>query len=83
MLGTTSILQPGCGARVVPEKPDAFAQIVADILEDPQRAARLSQQALSYAQTWASAHMSARLAQLYAELKAPDPATAAVARVAI
>jgi glycosyltransferase involved in cell wall biosynthesis len=83
MLGTTSILQPGCGARVAPEKPDAFAQIVADILEDPQRAARLSQQALSYAQTWASAHMSARLAQLYAELKAPDPATAAVARVAI
>ena len=31
-LGTASILQAGCGARVAPEKPDAFAQAIADIL---------------------------------------------------
>ena len=68
MLGTTSILQPNCGARVAPEKPDVFAQIVADILEDPQRAARLSSQALQYAQRWASANMAWRLADLYREL---------------
>jgi 1,2-diacylglycerol 3-alpha-glucosyltransferase len=76
MLGTTSILQPGCGARVAPERPDAFAQIVADILEDPQRAARLSAQARDYAQSWTSAHMSWRLAKLYGDLKHTNPATA-------
>ena len=79
VLGTTSILQPGCGARVAPEKVDAFALTVADILNDPQRAARLSAQALEYAQGWASAHMSWRLAKLYRELKHPSAATATVA----
>jgi len=79
VLGTTSILQPGCGARVAPEKADAFALIVADILDDPQRAARLSAQALEYAQGWASAHMAWRLAKLYRELKHPSTATATVA----
>src|SRR4029077_14713896 len=43
-LGTASILQAGCGARVAPEKADVFAQAIADILEDPARAARLSAQ---------------------------------------
>jgi 1,2-diacylglycerol 3-alpha-glucosyltransferase len=67
-LGTASVLQFGCGARVAPEKPDVFAQAIADILEDPARAARLSAQARSYAQTWASSHMARRLAALYREL---------------
>ncbi|MGA2023494.1 MAG: glycosyltransferase [Steroidobacteraceae bacterium] len=79
VLGTTSILQPGCGARVAPEKADAFALTVADILDDPQRASRLSAQALEYAQGWASALMSWRLAKLYRELKHPSAATATVA----
>ncbi len=67
-LGTTSILQPGCGARVAPDRPDAFAQAVLDILEDPTRAARLSEQARSYALGWSSALMARRLADLYREL---------------
>jgi glycosyltransferase involved in cell wall biosynthesis len=67
-LGTASILQAGCGARVAPEKPDAFAQAIGDILDDPARAARLSAQARSYAQTWASNLMAWRLAELYREL---------------
>jgi glycosyltransferase involved in cell wall biosynthesis len=67
-LGTASILQAGCGARVAPEKPDAFAQAIADILDDPARAARLSAQARSYAHSWASSHMAWRLAELYREL---------------
>jgi 1,2-diacylglycerol 3-alpha-glucosyltransferase len=67
-LGTASILQAGCGARVAPEKPDAFAQAIGDILDDPARAARLSTQARSYAQTWASNLMAWRLAELYREL---------------
>ena len=67
-LGTASILQAGCGARVAPEKPDVFAQAIADILEDPARAARLSAQAKSYAQGWASNLMARRLAELYRDL---------------
>jgi glycosyltransferase involved in cell wall biosynthesis len=69
VLGTASILQPGCGARVAPEKPDVFAQTVVDILDDPQRAAKLSAQAREYAQSWASANMAWRLAELYRELR--------------
>jgi len=68
ILGTASILQPGCGARVAPEKPDVFAQTVVDVLDDPQRAAKLSAQGRQYAQTWASANMAWRLAELYREL---------------
>src|SRR5580700_9065313 len=67
-LGTVSILRCGCGARVAPEKPDAFAQAIADILEDPARAARLSAQARSFASGWASNLMAARLADLYRDL---------------
>jgi glycosyltransferase involved in cell wall biosynthesis len=67
-LGTTSILQAGCGARVAPERPEAFAQAIADVLEDPLRAARLSEQAHSYAQTWASSRMASKLADLYQDL---------------
>jgi glycosyltransferase involved in cell wall biosynthesis len=73
-LGTASILQPGCGARVAPDRPDAFAQAVLDILDDPARAARLSSQARSYAQGWSSALMARRLAQLYRELLDHDTA---------
>jgi glycosyltransferase involved in cell wall biosynthesis len=65
--GTASILQPGCGARVAPDRPDAFARSVLDILEDPARAAKLSAQARSYAQGWSSGLMASRLAQLYRE----------------
>jgi 1,2-diacylglycerol 3-alpha-glucosyltransferase len=77
-LGTTSILQAGCGARVAPERPEAFAQAIADVLEDPVRAARLSEQAHSYAQSWASNRMASNLAALYQDLiKSEHPSTAA------
>jgi 1,2-diacylglycerol 3-alpha-glucosyltransferase len=49
-LGTTSILQPGCGARVAPENPTAFAQAVIDLLNDPPRAARCGATAQAYAE---------------------------------
>jgi glycosyltransferase involved in cell wall biosynthesis len=73
-LGTTSILQAGCGARVAPERSDAFAQAIADVLDDPARAARLSKEASSYAQKWASSRMAARLASLYGDLTRPTRA---------
>jgi glycosyltransferase involved in cell wall biosynthesis len=73
-LGTASILQPGCGARVAPDRPDAFARAVLDVLDDPARAARLSSQARSYAQGWSSALMARRLANFYGELLDRDTA---------
>jgi glycosyltransferase involved in cell wall biosynthesis len=82
-LGTASILVAGCGARVAPEEPAAFARLVEDILEDPKRAAQLSEQARRYAATWSSALMATRLAELYREVvsthvpaQAAGPATA-------
>lgn len=74
VLGTASILKCGCGARVAPEKPDAFARTVVDLLEDRERAARLSAQALVYARSWASSVMASRLADFYREITA-TPAT--------
>jgi hypothetical protein len=41
---------------------------VLDVLEDPQRAAKLSTLARVYAQSWASANMAWRLAELYKEV---------------
>jgi glycosyltransferase involved in cell wall biosynthesis len=79
VLGTASILQPGCGARVAPEKVDAFAQIVLDVLENRDRAARLSAQGRVYAQSWASANMARRLADLYRELTTSTPAVVTAA----
>ncbi len=78
-LGTASILKAGCGARVSPEKIECFARAIADILEDPTRAAALRDQARAYAQTWASSRTATRLAALYGELAgtAAPAATAA------
>jgi len=67
-LGTASILIPGCGARVAPEDTVVFARLVLDILEDPGRAAQLSEQARRYAAAWSSALMAGRLAELYREV---------------
>ena len=84
-LGTASILQPGCGARVAPDEPVAFAQAVIDLLDDPQRAARCGAQSRGYARTWASSLMAARMRDFYAEQCArakivPEPAVSAAPR---
>ena len=78
-LGTASILKAGCGARVSPEKIDGFAQAIAYILDDPSRAAALSEQARAYAQTWASSRTALRLAALYGELAAAGARAATAA----
>ena len=84
-LGTASILQPGCGARVATDEPAAFAQAVIDLLDDPQRAARCGAQSRAYALTWASRVMAERMRDFYAEQCArakivPEPAAPAAPR---
>jgi glycosyltransferase involved in cell wall biosynthesis len=66
-LGTASILRQGCGARVAPENPIAFAQAVVDLLDDPPQAARCGETAQAYARGWASNIMAAQMRQLYLE----------------
>jgi glycosyltransferase involved in cell wall biosynthesis len=77
-LGTASILQSGCGARVVPEERSAFARAVVETLADPQSAARAGAQARDYAQRWASKQMAQRMRDFYAaqcaQAKIPQPA---------
>ncbi len=82
-LGTASILQAGCGARVAPENPTAFAQAVIDFLDDPPQAARCGAIAQAYARGWASSLMAWRLREFYADQCArakidPESATQAV-----
>lgn len=81
-LGTASILQPGCGARVAQESPTAFAQAVIDLLNDPPQAARCGAAAQAYARGWASSRMAWRMREFYAEQCArakidPEPAVQA------
>jgi 1,2-diacylglycerol 3-alpha-glucosyltransferase len=67
-LGTRSILVPGSGALVVPEERDTFAAAVVRVLSEATLRAELSERGRTYARSWSSATMAARLTQLYSEL---------------
>jgi glycosyltransferase involved in cell wall biosynthesis len=81
-LGTASILQPGCGAQVAPEEPAAFAQAVAGVLEDPERAARMGEQARRHAEGWSSLACATRLLECYDQVRGQH-AGARAARTAV
>jgi 1,2-diacylglycerol 3-alpha-glucosyltransferase len=68
-LGTRSILKPGCGALVVPEKQDEFAAAVVRVLQDPNLQKELGDRGRTYARTWSSSTMARRLADLYDSLR--------------
>jgi len=68
-LGTRSILKPGCGALVVPEKQDEFAAAVVRVLQDPDLQKELGDRGRAYARTWSSSTMARRLADLYDSLR--------------
>jgi len=68
-LGTRSILTEGCGAFVVPEEAEKFADAVMLALEvksgDPRRA-----QLHAHAESWASQAMARRLVAFYERVRA-------------
>jgi 1,2-diacylglycerol 3-alpha-glucosyltransferase len=64
-LGTKFVLQPGCGAVIVPEQQSAFAEAVVRVLRDAALHRELSSAGRSYAKQWSSAALAQRLAQLY------------------
>ena len=67
-MGTTDILAPERGARIAPDAPDGFADVVAGLLANRPLHAGLRDEARGYAAEWADDLMAARLAGLYREL---------------
>jgi len=64
-LGTASVLQPGCGARICPEETEPFARAALDLIEDPQRRERAASMAKLYARGWSSEIMARRMMEFY------------------
>ena len=64
-LGTKFVLQPGCGALIVPERVPEFAAGVAKVLQDKRLHDELSVRGRTFAQTWSSRVLAQRLADLY------------------
>ncbi|MFT3771590.1 MAG: glycosyltransferase [Minicystis sp.] len=74
VLGTASILKPGCGAVVAPEQVPALSpRAILGVLADPQGAVELGGQAREYARGWASSRLAVRMAALYSDLVAARP----------
>lgn len=72
-LGTTSILQPGCGARICTEETEPFARAVLDMIEDPLRRERAASQARLYARGWSSEIMARRMMEFYQRICGAEP----------
>lgn len=68
VLGTRSILTPGCGAVVSAEDTTEFAAAVAHVLDDRAFHRELAALARPYAEQWSSAVMARRLVDLYRQL---------------
>jgi glycosyltransferase involved in cell wall biosynthesis len=78
-LGTRSVLKSGCGALVVEEKLQPFADAVVRVLQDEALRTDLAERGRSYARTWSSAIMARRLADLYESLRVSPGAERAIA----
>lgn len=65
MMGTRDVLQPGCGAVVVPEETAAFAEAVVRVLRSAELRASLSHDAQDYVRKWSADTMASRLVDLY------------------
>ena len=69
-LGTRSILEPGSGALVVPERAEVFAAAVVRVLTEPGLRQELGVRSRSWARTWSSTAQAQRLKELYDSLHA-------------
>jgi 1,2-diacylglycerol 3-alpha-glucosyltransferase len=72
-MGTADIVNPQRGARVAPDDETGFANIVLQLLDDPQRRAAMSADARAYAATWSAGAMADRLAGLYSAVPGQPP----------
>jgi len=68
IMGTADILQAGRGCRIAPDDVAGFAQVMLDLLRDPQALVNLGDAARDYARTWSDQALATRLAELYRSL---------------
>jgi glycosyltransferase involved in cell wall biosynthesis len=68
IMGTADILEPRRGCRIAPDDPAGFADVLVDLLRDPETCLRLGDEARSYAQEWSDQALAQRLAALYQSL---------------
>jgi glycosyltransferase involved in cell wall biosynthesis len=64
-MGTTDILGPERGARIAPDSPAGFADVVEEVIANGRLRKQLGTEARSYAREWADTLMAERLAALY------------------
>jgi glycosyltransferase involved in cell wall biosynthesis len=67
-MGTIDILAPERGARIAPDDPAGFAEVLGAVLGDAPLRRRLALEARRYSAEWADDLMAARLAALYRQL---------------
>ncbi|GFE81349.1 1,2-diacylglycerol 3-glucosyltransferase [Steroidobacter agaridevorans] len=72
-MGTADIVKPERGARVAPDDEAGFANLVVELLNDPERRRTMSTEARAYAATWSAGATAARMAELYSSLITADP----------
>ncbi len=77
VMGTRDVLKPGCGALVVEEDIDEFAEAVVRVLQDAELRAEMRQRELEYVRRWSADALAAQLAALYAGLMTTGPAPVA------
>jgi 1,2-diacylglycerol 3-alpha-glucosyltransferase len=70
-LGTREIILPGRGAAAAPDDPASFASVVAGLMRDPARRARMAEAGPAFAAEWDTRAVARRLIDLYASLPPP------------
>ena len=68
VMGAADILEPRRGCRIAPDDPTGFANVLVDLLNDPEACLRLGDEARAYAQEWSDQSLAQRLAELYRRL---------------
>src|SRR5690606_22224991 len=67
-MGARDILTPGHGALTPEDTPEAFADALAQVLENPGLRTQLSSQALEWSRQWSEQAMAGRMAALYRQI---------------
>lgn len=68
VMGTRDVLVDGQGCLIAEDAPDAFADTVIRLLDDPSLRAVLAERATRYAEGWHEDHKAADLLSLYREV---------------
>lgn len=67
-MGAADILKPQRGAVCAPAQVQGFGNLIAELLADPARLAKLSAEGREFAQTWGAPERARQLAHLYRQI---------------